>query len=93
MAFTIDDKEVILLGDTTTHGGKVITASSTFEYMGIKVARVGDMVKCPKCKGTYPIAEGAVSAFDHTGKIARHGDKVACGATLIAGGGVAFGGE
>jgi uncharacterized Zn-binding protein involved in type VI secretion len=84
MPYTIEGKEVILLGDTTTHGGKVITASETHSYMGIPVARVGDMVECPKCKGTYPIVEGAPKAFDRGKPIARHGDKVACGATLIS---------
>jgi uncharacterized Zn-binding protein involved in type VI secretion len=84
MPYSIEGKEVILLGDTTTHGGKVITASDTHKYMGTPVARVGDMVECPKCKGTYPIIEGAPMTFDHGKPIARHGDKVACGATLIS---------
>jgi uncharacterized Zn-binding protein involved in type VI secretion len=84
MPYSIEGKEVILLGDTTTHGGKVITASDTHKYMGTPIARVGDMVECPQCKGTYPIIEGAPRAFDRGKPIARHGDKVACGATLIS---------
>jgi uncharacterized Zn-binding protein involved in type VI secretion len=84
MAYTIEGKHVIVLGDTTTHGGKVITGSENHSYRGIPVARVGDMVECPLCKGTYPIIEGAPKAFDHEKPIARHGDKVACGATLIS---------
>jgi uncharacterized Zn-binding protein involved in type VI secretion len=84
MPYSIEGKEVILLGDTTTHGGKVITASDTHKYMGTPIARVGDMVECPKCKGTYPIIEGAPKTFDHGKPIARHGDKTACGATLIS---------
>jgi uncharacterized Zn-binding protein involved in type VI secretion len=84
MPYTIEGKEVIVLGDTTTHGGKVITASETHSYMGVPVARVGDIVECPKCKGAYPIVEGAPKTFDHGKSIARHGDKVACGATLIS---------
>ncbi len=84
MPCTIGGKQVIVLGDTTTHGGKVMTASSTFTYMNIPVARIGDMVECPQCKGKYPIIEGAPSAFDHENKIARHGDRVACGALLIS---------
>jgi uncharacterized Zn-binding protein involved in type VI secretion len=87
MPYTIDGKEVIVLGDTTTHGGKVITASETHRSMGIPVARVGDMVECPQCKGIYPIIEGAPKTSDHGKPIARHGDKVACGATLISGSG------
>jgi uncharacterized Zn-binding protein involved in type VI secretion len=84
MPYRIEGKEVIVLGDTTTHGGKVITASETHSYIGIPVARVGDMVECPKCKGTYPIIEGSPRTFDQGKSIARHGDKVACGATLIS---------
>lgn len=84
MPYIIEGKEVIVLGDTTTHGGKVVTASGIHSYMGIPVARVGDLVECPKCKGTYPIIEGASKTFDQGKPIARHGDKVACGATLAA---------
>jgi len=87
MSFQIDGKEVIVLGDMTTHGGKVISASSDLESHGIKVARVGDMVACPRCKGSFPIVEGAPFALDLKSKIARHGDKVACGASLISRGG------
>ncbi|WP_300775101.1 PAAR domain-containing protein [uncultured Desulfovibrio sp.] len=84
MAHSIDGKEIILLGDMTTHGGKVMTASGTLTCMGSPVARVGDMVLCPLCKGMFPIVEGAQTALDNGKKIARHGDKVACGATLIS---------
>ena len=85
MSFQVDEKEVILLGDMTTHGGKVISASSDLEHKGIKVARVGDMVACPRCKGVFPIIQGAPATFDLFANIARHGDKVACGASLISG--------
>lgn len=78
-------KALIRLGDKTTHGGKVITASQFTYSMGKRVARVGDLVKCPKKRhGVNPIITG-----DHTlivdGKpVARHGDKTACGCSLIA---------
>lgn len=84
MPYMIEGKEVVVLGDMTTHGGKVITGSTNHTFMGIPVARVGDMVECPKCNGTYPIIEGAPRTFDHGKPIARHGDRVACGATLIS---------
>jgi len=83
MSFTILGKEVIVLGDGTSHGGKVITASSTVTHMGKPIARVGDSVSCPKCRGTHTIIEGAPSTFD-TSRIARHGDMVSCGARLIS---------
>ena len=84
MSFQVDGKEVILLGDMTTHGGNIITASSDLTHKGIKVARVGDMVACPRCKGVFPIVQGSPATVDLFANIARHGDKVACGATLIS---------
>ena len=45
---------IVCLGDATTHGGKVITATSTLFINGIQVALVGDLVSCPK-HGVNPI--------------------------------------
>lgn len=59
MPFYIHGKHVIVLGDKTTHGGEVITASEHFSLLGTPVARVGDQVSCPKCGGVYEIVEGA----------------------------------
>jgi hypothetical protein len=42
------------------------------------------MVSCPKCKGTFPIATGAPDFINNGKAVARHGDKTACGATLIS---------
>ena len=83
MAFRIHDRDVIVLGDKTTHGGEVITASATFRYLGKAVARVGDQVSCPKC-GTNKIVEGAETVFDQGNKVALHDCLTACGARLIA---------
>ncbi len=41
-------KGFVLIGDNTTHGGQVISASSTMVVNGKKVALVGDKVSCPK---------------------------------------------
>jgi uncharacterized Zn-binding protein involved in type VI secretion len=85
MVWTIEGKgEVVRLGDSTTHGGKVITGSPNASYMGIPIARVGDQVSCPKCEGVHTIITGAPHAFDHGDAIACHGDLVSCGAKLIA---------
>lgn len=40
-------KGFVLLGDKTTHGGVVISASSTMIVNGKPVALVGDKVSCP----------------------------------------------
>nr|EKY1975442.1 PAAR domain-containing protein [Cronobacter sakazakii] len=40
-------KGFVVLGDKTTHGGVVISASSTMVVNGRIVALVGDKVNCP----------------------------------------------
>lgn len=74
----------ITLGDTTSHGGTVISADMTWTVNGRPVARVGDKVVCRKCRGTFSIATGAPDMTGMGQALARHGDKTECGATLIA---------
>ena len=81
-------RKFIVLGDTTTHGGTVITAwgEGRWTIDGKPVACVGDKVICPKCKGVYTIVEGA-SGPDTTldgRKVAREDDGVDCGAKLVS---------
>ncbi|WP_083339097.1 PAAR domain-containing protein [Chromobacterium sphagni] len=78
-------KPVIRLGDPTSHGGRVVSASSTTTMFGKAVAVVGDSVTCPK-QGhvNCTIVEGDPSwTIDGKG-IALDGHKVSCGATLIS---------
>jgi uncharacterized Zn-binding protein involved in type VI secretion len=84
MTFTVDYRGVIRLGDATSHGGKVIAVSSTTTVGGICVARIGDQVTCPKCKGVYTIVEGEPTSLDDGIPIALHGHKTSCGASLIS---------
>lgn len=75
----------ILIGDTTSHGGVVISGSPTTSVEGRPIARVGDMVTCPLCKPhVFPIVEGLSTFTDNYMAVALHGHKIACGATLIA---------
>jgi len=85
-------KKFIVLGDSTTHGGKVITAwgqdgPTPMTINGIPVACLGDKVSCPK-KGHDGacIIEGASDpdAMLHGRQIAREGDKTSCGAALVS---------
>ncbi|MDR0702167.1 MAG: PAAR domain-containing protein, partial [Azoarcus sp.] len=48
-------RKFIVLGDTTSHGGTVITANSRMTIDGKPVACVGDLVVCPRCSGTHVI--------------------------------------
>ncbi|RPE75863.1 PAAR domain-containing protein [Vulcaniibacterium tengchongense] len=83
-------KPFIVVGDKTDHGGTVLTGSPETDLYSKPVARVGDPVQCPKCQGTFPIASGDASLIIDGRPVARHGDKTACGATLIAGQSQAF---
>ena len=75
---------LIRLGDKTSHNGVVLEASQLSDSGGIGIARVGDKVSCPKC-GDNAIASGDATMIVDGKPVARHGDKTACGATLIAG--------
>lgn len=76
----------IVLGDSTDHGGVVVGAAGTTDTYGKRIARVGDQVTCPKKgHGTTVIVTGDATMIIDGQPAARHGDKCACGATLIAG--------
>jgi len=78
-------KPFIVIGDKTDHGGVVVSSAAQTDINGKLVARIGDQVSCPKCKGVFPIASGDPTIIIDGQPVARHGDKTACGATLIAG--------
>lgn len=75
---------VIVQGDQTDHGGVVLAGSPFSDCAGKPIARVGDMVACPKCRGVFPIAEGDDSNIVDGAPVAYNGCKVACGAILIS---------
>lgn len=80
-------RRVIVIGDKTTHGGTVLQGSQTMTAGGTgskSVARQGDLVSCPKCKGNFPIIEGSSIMLANGRGIALEGMKTACGAELIA---------
>lgn len=80
----VKGRGAIRLGDKTSHGGKVVSASDSYTVLGKGVALQGDMTTCPKCKGSFPI-ETAGSTRKHHGKaVAYDGDVTACGAKLIS---------
>ncbi len=79
-------QDIIREGDTTDHGGVVMQGFANTDLNGRKIAGLGHLVSCPKCKGIFPIAEGS-SSYDVNGTpAALHGMKTACGASLIASG-------
>ena len=56
-------KHVIRLGDPTTHGGTVVSASSTTIINGIRVARLGDQVTCIP---THPYTRGRLKLLNYS---------------------------
>ena len=78
-------KRVIRLGDPTSHGGTVVSASSTVNINGKPVARLGDSVTCPiPGHGAVTIVEGDSAWLDDGRPIALEGHKTSCGASLIS---------
>jgi uncharacterized Zn-binding protein involved in type VI secretion len=78
-------RNVIRLGDPTSHGGKVESVSATHFTVGdIPVASVGDKCSCPiKGHDNCTIAEGDPHHVIDGIAVAHAGHKTTCGATLI----------
>jgi uncharacterized Zn-binding protein involved in type VI secretion len=78
-------RNVIRLGDSTSHGGKVVSVSANhFTVDDIPVARVGDACSCPiKGHDNCTIAEGDPHHVIDGVPVAYEGHKTTCGAALI----------
>ena len=77
--------KVARLGDTSDHGGRIITSCEKWKDSGQLIARETDILLCP-IHGEQPIITGSDKWKCEDQRIARHGDQAACGARLIAGG-------
>lgn len=76
---------IVRLGDPTSHGGSIITASVTHIIGGVGIARVGDKIFCPlPGHGVNVIVEGAPNYLIGGRMVALHGHHGACGCTLIS---------
>lgn len=73
-------------GDTTDHGGTVLSSDAITTVNGVRIAFVGTMVSCPKCKGVFPIVttKNPGMSFGGSKYAAFEGDKTGCGATLMS---------
>lgn len=81
-------KQVIRLGDKTSHGGSVIAVGAEhFKVAGIPVARVGDACSCPHKGHDHCVIASGNPQFIVGGKaVAFEGDVTSCGAVLLASG-------
>jgi len=79
-------KNVIRLGDATSHGGKVISAGAAhFKIHGIPVACVGDACSCPvPGHDGCTVATGSPHHQVDGKRIAFDGDSLSCGAKLVS---------
>lgn len=72
------------LGDTSTHGGAIVTSASKSLCEGALIARKDDILNCP-IHGPNPIVGHSQKMLCEGKRVARHGDLTACGAALISG--------
>jgi uncharacterized Zn-binding protein involved in type VI secretion len=77
-------RRFIVLGDTTNHGGRVVTASSHMTIDGKQVACVGDKVTCPRCKGLHVILGIGKNTTLDGKEMACEGDPVSDGSYLMS---------
>ena len=77
------NRPFIVLGDTSSHGGTVQSATTGFTVNGIAVAGHGDSFDCPvHGKVAVQASGGGMRANGKTP--ARDGDTASCGARLTA---------
>jgi uncharacterized Zn-binding protein involved in type VI secretion len=73
----------VLEGDSTSHGGTVISGSDRIKVRGRRAARKGDLVSCP-LHGDNEIVEGSDRMKDGDIPLALDGHRARCGCVLIA---------
>ena len=79
---------VARLGDTSDHGGYIISVTTTRTYCnGILVARLGDMHSCPiPGHGITPLVSSPDMTIQAEGKVlATVGSVAGCGAVINSG--------
>lgn len=75
---------IVRLGDTSTHGGAVVTSAAKSYCEGALIARETDILLCP-VHGPNPIVGHSDKLKCEGLFVARQGDATACGAALISG--------
>lgn len=80
---------IIVVGDSTSHGGRVITGSDIHTIGGKSIACLNDLVDCPerypdgRPHGVNKIIEAQPSFTIGGEHVALHGHRTECGCTLI----------
>jgi len=74
------------LGDTSSHGGTIVSAAARTLVDGIPAARMGDLHSCPiPFHSVTQIVQGADKTLIEGQPAARMGDAVGCGAVIVTG--------
>jgi uncharacterized Zn-binding protein involved in type VI secretion len=74
------------LGDSSSHGGQIISGAARTMVNGIPAARKGDLHFCPlEGHGVTPITTGSDRLMIEGQPAARVGDSVGCGAVITSG--------
>ncbi len=76
---------IVRLGDTSSHGGNMVSATGLFKVNGKIVCVHGDMHSCPiKDHGTTAVSSS--NSLKSNGKsVIRVGDSAGCGASISSG--------
>lgn len=79
-------RNLVRLGDATSHGGKIVSCSlENFTVNGIPAACVGDLCSCPiPGHNGCTIVSGSSRHIVNGKQLAFDGDQTSCGAKLIA---------
>ncbi|NIE57341.1 MULTISPECIES: PAAR domain-containing protein [unclassified Burkholderia] len=81
--------QIIVVGDTTSHGGRVITGSDTHTINGKAIARLHDLVDCPekypdgRPHGVNKIVDAHPTLTIGGERVALHGHRTECGCALL----------
>ncbi|HDS1675481.1 PAAR domain-containing protein [Stenotrophomonas maltophilia] len=76
---------IVVVGDRTSGGGRVITGAPFTDIHGSAVARISDKATCPKHQGIFSIVTGDSTWRVDGQPVARDGDRLECGCSLMAG--------
>lgn len=77
---------VVRLGDSSNHGGVIITASSNVITNGVNAATLGDLHSCPiQGHGITEIVTGSPDVAINSTGTSNIGVTAACGAIIITG--------
>ena len=76
---------VARLGDPSSHGGTIVSASANLTADGIAVARAGDLHSCPLSGHGITALSSSSTKTNGAKSLVRVGDTAGCGAVISSG--------